>query len=156
MISIDIPGYGSLMAENLVLDYNGTLAIDGELIQGVTEMLNILSHKVVLHVLTADTFGNVATKLQGIPCNLKIIGSVNQDVEKDKYLKQLGAAKSIAIGNGVNDALMLKNAALGIAVMQNEGLSVKSLLNAQILCADINDALSLLLNPKRLAATLRN
>lgn len=156
MITIDIPGYGSLMAENLVLDYNGTLAIDGELIQGVTEMLNILSRKVALHVLTADTFGNVATKLRGIPCSLKIIGPVNQAIEKDNYLKQLGAAKSIAIGNGVNDALMLKNAALGIAVMQSEGLSVKSLQNAQILCTDINDALSLLLNPKRLLATLRN
>ena len=35
MIAIDIPGYKKIELAHLVLDYNGTLAIDGKLIDGV-------------------------------------------------------------------------------------------------------------------------
>ena len=40
---------------------------------------------------------------------------------KAAYLEKLGPANAAAIGNGSTDALMLKEAALGIAVMQTEG-----------------------------------
>ena len=39
MIHIDIPGRFTLEIENLVLDYNGTVAEDGKLINGVVERL---------------------------------------------------------------------------------------------------------------------
>ncbi len=34
MLRIDIPGYKIIKAEHLVLDFNGTMAIDGRLIDG--------------------------------------------------------------------------------------------------------------------------
>ena len=66
MIFIDIPGYKKIEAEHLVLDYNGTLAIDGKLIDGVKPLLEKVSRKIKLHVLTADTFGTSARELKGI------------------------------------------------------------------------------------------
>ena len=42
MISISIPGSGSLNLDHLVLDYNGTLAVDGVLLPGVKETLQSL------------------------------------------------------------------------------------------------------------------
>ena len=57
--------------------------------------------------------------------------------------------------NGRNDALMLKNAVIGIGLMQKEGISKETLLNSDIIFYDINDALDAILNPKRLIASLR-
>jgi soluble P-type ATPase len=50
---------------------------------------------------------------------------------------------------------MLRAAALGIAVLAGEGLAVEALLAADVLALGPSDALDLLLNPRRLAATLR-
>ena len=60
-----------------------------------------------------------------------------------------------AIGNGANDADMLQTAAVGIAVLGAEGLAAETLLAADVVCANPLDALDLLLNPRRLIATLR-
>lgn len=61
----------------------------------------------------------------------------------------------VAVGNGMNDRLMLRTAALGILVLGNEGTSVQALSSADIVVKDILDGLDLLLNPKRIIATLR-
>ena len=52
-MEISIPGFGELNLSYLVMDYNGTLAIDGILINGVKEALMTLSERTQLHVLTA-------------------------------------------------------------------------------------------------------
>ncbi|MCE1188246.1 MAG: ATPase P [Ignavibacteria bacterium] len=156
MITIDIPGNKKIEAEHLVLDYNGTLAIDGTLIPGVREILNSLAEDLKIHIVTANTFGKTTENLVDIDCNLVIINNDFQQLQKVKYISDLGENAVIAIGNGLNDALMLKNAALGIVVIQKEGASVKSLENADIVCTNILDALELLKNPLRMAATLRN
>ncbi len=57
---------------------------------------------------------------------------------------------------GKNYALMLKKAALGIARIQEEGANVQALLAADIVCREILSALNLLINTKRLIATLRS
>jgi soluble P-type ATPase len=59
------------------------------------------------------------------------------------------------MGNGNNDELILKEAALGIAILGDEGISVTALKQADIMVKNISDALDLLLKPKRLMATLR-
>jgi soluble P-type ATPase len=155
MIVIDIPGYRKINAEHLVLDYNGTSAIDGKLIEGIREMLDKLSDHLKIHILTADTFGISENELSGIHCNLEILNMPYQDLQKDIYVMNLGCDNVIAIGNGMNDALMLKRAALGIAVIQKEGASLKTLKNADLVCNNIMDALELLINPLRVVATLR-
>ena len=156
MLSMTIPGGATLRIPHLVLDYNGTLAQDGELLEGVAEKIAALAAHLELHVITADTHGTVTRKLAGLPCVLHIIGSGDQDKQKDAYVAFLGAEQVVAIGNGRNDSRMLKTAALGIALVQSEGASVTAVLQADIICTDIRDAFDLLLKPERLKATLRN
>lgn len=155
MIILNIPGNQKIEVNHLVLDFNGTLAIDGKLIAGTRPLLEWLSKQLSIHVLTADTFGTAKTQLDGINCTLKVIDSEDQDVQKESYLYDLGHEGVIAIGNGLNDALMLRIAALGIAVIQKEGASVQTLMNADIICPNILDALELILHSKRISATLR-
>ncbi len=156
MIKIDIPGRGQLIFEHLVMDYNGTLAIDGIMINGVKEKLSKLSNTLQIHVVTADTFGIAASQLKDLPCSLKILNKDNQKRAKEKYVTTLGSSSVVSIGNGRNDSLMLKASALGIAVIQEEGTAIETLINADIVAKDINDALNLLLHTKRLIATLRS
>ena len=70
-------------------------------------------------------------------------------------LESLDPTKTVAIGNGNNDHLILKEAALGIAVLGDEGMSISAMKNADIVVKNISDALDLFLKPKRLIATLR-
>ena len=61
----------------------------------------------------------------------------------------------MAIGNGANDELMLVEAAVGIAVLEEEGLACEVIVAADVLVRDAAAALDLLINPIRLVATLR-
>jgi soluble P-type ATPase len=156
MIEIEIPGYRRLELEHLVLDYNGTLAEDGRLIAGVTEALAQLSKHLKIHVVTADTFGSVQASLRAIACQVAVLSSGNLSEGKLAYLKALDSRHSAAIGNGRNDRLMLKEAALGIAVIQEEGACGETINAAHIVCTSIVSALNLLTCPLRLVATLRD
>jgi len=151
-----IPGYGELKLAHLVMDFNGTLAIDGKLISGVRDALDKLSRSLRLHVLTADTFGIANDQLEGVPCELTILSRADQQSGKLEFVQQLGAGQTAAIGNGRNDQLMLKAAELGIAVILEEGASAETLAAADVVCPSIGSALALLGNPLRLTATLRS
>ena len=155
-MEISIPGYGRLYLDHLVMDYNGTLAVDGRLINGVREALGELSKDMKLHVLTADTFGKAASGLEGIPCKLSLLPDDDQQTRKRDYVVSLGAERTVSIGNGRNDQLMLKASALGIAVILAEGIAAETLLASDVVCTSIIDALDLLQNPLRLTATLRS
>lgn len=155
MLKVEIPGRGLLELEYLLLDYNGTLALDGELLDTVSELLHQLAKNLKIYILTADTFGRVRSECSTLPVQIQIVGSDTGDKEKGMITRQLGAGKVVAIGNGYNDQQMLQASALGILVIGSEGCAVKSLLEADIVCKNIEDALKLLLYPKRLIATLR-
>jgi soluble P-type ATPase len=156
VIQVDIPGWGTLTLHHIVLDYNGTMAVDGELIPGVSDRLGQMAESIEIHVLTADTFGVVRQAVSGIPCHLTVLGTQSQDLGKLEYVAGLGANQCVCIGNGRNDQLMLKEAALGIAVMQREGLYAGSLVAADLVVPDICTALDLLTHPMRLVAGLRS
>lgn len=156
MILIDIPGYRRLELAHLVLDYNGTLAVDGRLLKGVADALRELSTRLAVHVITADTFGLAAAELQGLPVSLVIAPSAGQDQAKLDFISRLGPEQVVAIGNGRNDRLLLEAATLGIAVVQAEGAAVETLQAADVVCTRILDALALLREPRRLIATLRS
>jgi soluble P-type ATPase len=156
MIEVEIPGYKTLQFRHLVLDYNGTLAVDGELLEGVKDALKGLAEGLQVHILTADTFGKVRSRVQGIPCEISILAVDNQDTGKLDYVKGLGAEHTVCMGNGRNDRLMLKEAALGIAIILEEGAATQTLVAADIVCTTILSALELLTNPLRLTATLRS
>lgn len=156
MLEIDIPGYKLLQLQHLLLDYNGTRACDGELLESVDAALTKLANSLHIHILTGDTFGLAQEEVAGFPCELCILSSHDQDSAKLHYLQRLGAENCAAIGNGRNDRLMLKAAGLAIAVAQHEGLAVEALMAADILVPDISVAFGLLLHPLRLIATLRS
>ncbi len=150
-----IPGFGTLSLRYVILDYNGTIALDGVLKQEIKTLLHVMSEHYDVHVITADTFGSVARELDGFDITLKILSSSDHSSEKAAYISGIGAEYCVAIGNGNNDMPMLKTAALGIAVLGEEGCATPTLLASDIVCSSIQDALQLCLNEKRLIATLR-
>ena len=154
-MTIEIPHYRTLELKHLVLDYNGTLAKDGILIKEAKPLLHVLAAHYTIHVITSDTFGTVQAQLEGLDITVKVLQSDDHTEEKSDYIHRLGAAQCIAVGNGNNDRLMLQNAALGIALVGNEGCSTRTLTSSDIVCTSINDALELTLSPKRMIATLR-
>jgi soluble P-type ATPase len=156
MLQVEIPGYAPLRFEHLVLDYNGTLALDGRLLPGVKPRLRALSRVLAIHVVTADTFGMARAALAGLPCRVSILPARGQDRAKLAYVRRLGSARTVCIGNGRNDRLMLRSAALGIAVLQGEGAAMVTLGAADIVMPAIAEALDLLVNPLRLIASLRS
>ena len=155
MIEIPIPNFGDLKLEHLVLDYNGTLALDGKLLAGVKMRLIKLAQSFQIHFLTADTFGKAASQLKCIPGKLHILKKNNEALQKEDYVKKLIPERVVAVGNGNNDQNMLKTAALGIAVLGTEGCASSIIHAADIVVTDINHGLELLLNPLRCKATLR-
>ncbi|MBN1102387.1 MAG: ATPase P [Deltaproteobacteria bacterium] len=156
MIEIPIPGHEPLRLSFLILDYNGTLARDGRILHEVRERLEVLCKSLEIHVLTADTFGSVRKELAGIPCTLFIIPPEKQAEAKARHVETLGSDRTVCIGNGRNDRLMLKKAMLGIGVILEEGACLEAVLAADVITHSILDALDLLLFPLRLAATLRS
>jgi soluble P-type ATPase len=155
MIEIAIPGNKSLQIEHLVLDYNGTLACDGEILPGVSACLHELAKVLKIHILTADTFGKAKSRLKEVPCEVSILPIENQALGKLDYIRRLDASHTVCIGNGRNDQLMIKEAVLGVVVILAEGAAVETLNSADVVCFSIVSALELLKNPLRLTATLR-
>lgn len=131
MLEVTIPGRGTLSCDHLVLDYNGTL------------------------VVTADTFGGAARELSGMSLRPTILGPEEQGDAKASLVEDLGAARTVAVGNGSNDAAMLERAHLGILVNGPEGCAREALLAADIVAPGIGAALDLLLKLQRLVATWR-
>ncbi|NOY76883.1 MAG: ATPase P [Calditrichaeota bacterium] len=153
-MTIAIPGKPTLELTHLVLDMNGTLSLDGEIPGSVRERLVALAPLFKIHLLTADTFGTARREASDLPLSFV---KVSQEGYLDKlvFVRELGRNQTVAIGNGFNDHLMLKEAALGIVVLGPEGTHPLALLNADIIASRIEDALDLLLHPKRITATLR-
>jgi len=152
---ISIPPDRTIDIKHIVCDYNGTIAKDGILLPQVGEYFQKLHERYQVHVITADTFGSVRAQLAGLPCEIKILSSSDHTAEKAAFVRTLGAENTLAIGNGSNDAKMLHEAAVGIALLGDEGCSKAAWMAADIVCKSIDEALELVLFPKRLIATLR-
>jgi len=151
----DIPGWGNIDIQNIVLDLNGTIATDGKIPADVKKKIESLSKMVRIYILTADTYGSAAEEVLGVNAELVKIPEGESKRGKFEFLKTLNLETTVAIGNGSNDQLVLKEAALGVAVLGVEGMSASTIKNADIVVKDIHDALDLFLKPKRLIATLR-
>lgn len=157
MLRINLPQLKSqIEIENLMLDFNGTMAKDGMLLPNVKKVINEISKMLKIHIVTADTFGSIETQVKDIDCILHIVEPQNQAIAKLNYLQSINPDRTICIGNGFNDELMLKESKIGIAVVQAEGASIFAIKSSDIVCFSIVDALELIINPLRLVATLRN
>jgi soluble P-type ATPase len=155
MLNVRVPGLGTLRITHLVLDYNGTLAIDGRPLRGVKTRLKRLARSLRVHVVTADTFGRAQAELSDVECELQILRPGREDRAKARYVRRLGSSRVACVGNGRNDRSMLRVARLGVAVVQAEGAAAEALAAADVIVHSINDALDLFLHPRRLIASLR-
>ena len=154
MVTVSIPGWGELALDYLLVDFNGTAAYNGQMKKGVRELLDVVSKHMKVFVITADTYESVDREAAG---NFKVhkVGKVSSGVDKAELVRQLGPEQVAAIGNVANDAMMVREAALGIAVIGEEGCAASVLKEADIVVANIAHALDLMLHPERLVATLR-
>ncbi len=155
MIQIAIPGRGNYELKHLVLDLNGTIALDGEIVEGVKERIQRLSELLSVSIVTADTHGSIQRLEEGIKTMIHKIEQGKEGAQKLALVQQLGESNTICIGNGNNDVSMLREAALSVCIIGEEGASTEAMLSSDVVVPDINSALELLLKPNRLVATLR-
>ncbi len=155
MQTIDIPNYKKLQIENIVFDYNGTLAEGGRINDTTKELLRRVCQLYNIYVITADTFGTVANELAGFDLELVVLKSSDHAAEKRTLIEKIGKEHTVAIGNGNNDLQMLKAAELSIAIISKEGCALPTLLAADIAMNDISEVMKLFIDTKRLIATLR-
>lgn len=155
MLEFNIPGFGRLQLNHLVCDVNGTLALDGVLIDGLIESLSRLSQHLELHLVTADTLGRQVIIDQQLGLHAIRLKPGDERAQKAAYIYQLGAEQVVAIGQGANDTEMLKVAALGICILSREGTATPTLLASDLVVPDIITAFDLLENTHRIIATLR-
>lgn len=156
MIKVSIPGKGILELKYAVLDVNGTLAVDGHLLPRVPELLGVLKDHLEIHLLTADTHGKQFEIDKILNLKADRITAGDEARQKADYVEKLGPEYTVAVGQGANDSMMLKSAVIGICALSAEGAALETMLGSDLVVPDIQSALDILLNPTRLAATLRS
>ena len=154
MLTISIPGREDLVLHYLILDYNGTIAEDGEIIPGIAPRLEQLSQMLEIYVITADTHGTAAEKCKGLPLVVKTFPTIAVGEIKGAEAENLPGGVA-CIGNGFNDLQMADACDLSICVIGREGCCGALLSHAHVVTTSILDALDLLCKPNRLRATLR-
>jgi P-type E1-E2 ATPase len=155
MIELNIPGGQVFQLNHLVLDVNGTLAVDGKLIDGVSKAVSSLKDRLQIHLITADTHGKQHLIDEILNMQAVRLAPGQEAEQKAAFVRQLGRENVAAIGQGANDVLMLKEAALGISILSPEGLATSALIASDIVVADILTAFQLFEKPIRIVATLR-
>ena len=153
MIRIDIPGRDILELHHLVLDYNGTIAVDGKLLPGLDSRLEKLSTHLDICVLTADTYGTVAQHCEELPVEVRTFPRPDAAGCKLEIVQSLGPGV-VCLGNGYNDCQMFDAADLAIAVLEGEGMYAGLLAHADLLVCSASEGLDLLLNIDRIRADL--
>ena len=156
MIKVAIPGKGVLELKHVVFDVNGTLAVDGELLPEVPELLGAVKDHLEIHLLTADTHGKQAEIDKILNLKADRVKPGDEARQKADYVQDLGPDITVAVGQGANDSQMIKTAVIGICTLSAEGSALETLLAADLVVPDIQSALRILLNPTRLKASLRS
>lgn len=154
MIAIDIPGRESISIEHVVLDYNGTIAVDGHVLEPLKERFCELLKKVSVVVLTADTYGTVRAECEPLGLQIETFPRSKAAECKAEIVKGLSGGVA-CFGNGFNDIAMFDECALSVAVIEGEGLCAGLLSHADVVVSSACDGLDLLLKPNHLRATLR-
>jgi soluble P-type ATPase len=154
MIIIQRPGQDSLEIEFILLDFEGTLASDRRVHPKAKDKINLLSKRTKIYILTKGEKEGVEEVLRKVKAEVVYLKEGEASQRKLDLLRELGAIKTVAIGNGVDDESMIEEAGLGICVMGKEGTSVEMMKKADIIVPNILDALDFLLKPLRQKATL--
>ena len=154
MILIERPGQEPLEIEFILIDFEGTLASDRRVHPKAKDKLNLLSKRTKIYVLTKEEKAVMEETLRRVKAEIFYVTEGEASRRKLDLLRQLGAARTVAIGNGMDDAPMIEEAALGICIMSQEGTSVEAMKRADLVVSNILDAFDFLLKPLRQKATL--
>lgn len=154
MLKVKIPGREEMVLNHLILDYNGTIAEDGDVIEGIAERLEQLREFLAICVITADTHGTAAQRCAQLPLEVKTFPTVEVGAIKAEEARKLSGGV-VCIGNGFNDIQMSDASDLSICVIGREGCCGALIQHCDIVVTSIHDALDLLIKTDRLRATLR-
>ena len=154
MITILRSGQEPLEIDFILLDFEGTLASDRRVHPKAKDRINLLSKRTKIYILTKEEKILVEEVLKKVKAEIIYLMEGEASQQKLDLLRQLGASRTVAIGNGVDDVLMIEEAGLGISVMGKEGTFSEAMKKADVVFMNILDALDFLLKPLRQKATL--
>ena len=154
MILIQRPGKEPLELDFMLMDFEGTFAQDRRVHPKAKDKINLLSKRMKIYLLTKGEKEMVEDALKKVKAEVIYLTEGEATQGKLDLLRQLGPKRSVAIGNGVDDALILDEAGLGICILGREGASAGAVQKADVVVTDILDALDFLLKPLRQKATL--
>jgi soluble P-type ATPase len=171
MINIQRPGQTNLEIDFILIDFEGTLASDRRVHPKAKDKINLLSKRVKIYIfvnppippfnkggrggiLAKEEKGRVEEALSKVKAEIVYLKEGESSQKKLDLLRQLGPAKTVAVGNGVDDVSMIEEAGLGVCVLGKEGTSSEATKKADVVFMNILDALDFLLKPLRQKATL--
>jgi soluble P-type ATPase len=154
MILIQRPGQDSLEIEFILIDFEGTLASDGRVHPKAKDKINLLSKRTRIYVAVKTGREKADEVLRKVKAEIVYITEGESSRRKAELLHQIGPARTAVIGNGIDDAPMVEEAALGICVIGREGAFGEAVKKADIVVCSVLDALDFLLKPLRQKATL--
>ncbi len=154
MIIIQRPGLEPIEIENIIIDFEGTLAQDRRVNPKAKDKINLLSKRTKIYITTTQDKDIMEKVLKKIKAEIIFLKEGESTEGKLNLLRVLRAEKTLFIGNGYDDREVMKDVAFGIAVIGKEGTSVETIKIADILFFNIIDALDFLLKPLRQKATL--
>ena len=154
MILIQKPGQEPLVIEFILIDFEGTLASDRRVHPKARDKLNLLSKRSKIYILAKGEQEAIGEILKKVKAEVIYLTEGEASQRKLDLLRQVGATRAVAIGNGVDDAAMIEEAGLGICIIGKEGTSAEAMKKAEVVFTDILHALDFLLKPLRHKATL--
>ena len=154
MISIERPGQDNLEIEFILIDFAGTLASDRRVHPKAKDKINLLSKRTKIYILTVEEKERVEVVLKKVKAEIVYLTEGESSQKKLDLLRQLGPARTVAIGNGVDDVPMIEEAGLGVCVLSKEGTSSEAMKKADVVFMNIVDTFDFLLKPIRQKASL--
>jgi soluble P-type ATPase len=154
MISIQRPGMESLDIHFVLIDFEGTLAMDGRVHPKAKDKVNLLSKRATITILTKSNREKVEETLRKMKVEILYVTEGDSTQQKLNVLQRLGPHQTAVIGNGLDDVRILEQAGLGMCVIGKEGSSAEAVAKADLVVTNVLDALDFLLKPLRQRATL--
>lgn len=154
MILIERPGQDSLEIDYLLIDFEGTLSMDRRIHPKAKDRINLLSKRLKIYIFAKGESERIQEVLKRVKAEVIFLKEGEASNQKLGFLRNLGGLRTVVMGNGIDDLLMMKEAGLSIAILGKEGTSGALIQNAHLLFIDIIDALDFLLKPLRQKATL--
>jgi soluble P-type ATPase len=116
MITIQRPGQEPLVIEFILIDFEGTLASDLRVHPKAKDKINLLSKRTKIYILAKGEKERIEESLKRVKAEIFYSSEGETSQRKLDLLRRLGPARTVVIGNGLDDALIMEEACLGICV----------------------------------------